>query len=119
MKGFLKKAKGEFQGFLNTDSQASLPPAQQRQPQDHQSGLPGTANDQPSTIGPVTPLDIIRYRYHHGTNLGSVYVLERWLRNSMFPPNASGSSELEAVKAWVERIGVDATRQKFEAFWQS
>ncbi|ORY12515.1 glycoside hydrolase superfamily [Clohesyomyces aquaticus] len=119
MKGLLKKAKAEFQGILDPDSRANLPPAQQPQHQNQESGLPGMANDQPSSIGPVTSLDIIRYRYHHGTNLGSVYVLERWLRNSMFPADACGSSELEAVKAWVAKIGVDETRQKFEAFWKS
>ncbi|KAF2183237.1 glycoside hydrolase family 5 protein [Zopfia rhizophila CBS 207.26] len=107
MKGLLKKAKAELQGILDTDQRAHQPPAYQR----------GMEQDQPSTISTPTALEILRYRYHHGSNLGSIYVLERWLHPSMFPRDASGSSELEAVKAWVEQIGLDATRQKFEDHW--
>ncbi|KAF2476971.1 glucan 1,3-beta-glucosidase-like protein [Lindgomyces ingoldianus] len=117
MKGLFKKAKAELQSILDIDPRTNQPPAQPSQHQHQQGFRRGIEMDQPSTIKPVTPLDIIRYRYHHGTNLGSVYVLERWLRNSMFPEDASGSSELEAVKAWVEKIGVDETRKKFEEFW--
>ncbi|OAL52854.1 glycoside hydrolase [Pyrenochaeta sp. DS3sAY3a] len=72
---------------------------------------------QPEVIREPTPLDILRYRYHHGTNLGSVYVIERWLQPSRFPDGAEGSSELASVKAWVDAIGFDATRQKFEEQW--
>ncbi|KAF1919151.1 glycoside hydrolase superfamily [Ampelomyces quisqualis] len=71
------------------------------------------------TIRDPTPLDILRYRYHHGTNLGSVYVVERWLQPSRFPDGADGSSELAAVKAWVDKIGIEATQQKFQDYWQS
>lgn len=53
-----------------------------------------------STTGPVPPTarDIFRYRYQHGTNLGSIFVLERWLTGSMYEDGTPGSSELEAVK---------------------
>jgi len=71
----------------------------------------------PQAIRKPSPLDILRYRYHHGTNLGSVYVLERWLQPSRFPHGAQGTSELAAVKAWVDKIGVEATKQKFEEQW--
>lgn len=37
------------------------------------------------------------YRYQHGVNVGSVFVLERWL-GSMYEEDTNGSSELEAVK---------------------
>jgi hypothetical protein len=47
---------------------------------------------------PPTDKDIFRYRYQHGTNLGSIFVLEKWLHSSMFEKNMPGSSELEAVK---------------------
>ncbi|KAL5381720.1 hypothetical protein PMIN06_010551 [Paraphaeosphaeria minitans] len=62
-------------------------------------------------------LDILRYRYHHATNLGSVYVLERWLSPSRFPQETSGSSELEAVKSWVAKIGAEQTKKMFETAW--
>lgn len=62
-------------------------------------------------------LDILRYRYHHATNLGSVYVLERWLSPSQFPQDTSGSSELEAVKSWVAKIGAEQTKKLFETAW--
>ncbi|KAF2875445.1 glucan 1,3-beta-glucosidase-like protein [Massariosphaeria phaeospora] len=74
--------------------------------------------DQPSTIQDPSAIDILRYRYHHGTNLGSIYVLERWLHPSMFPDDTSGSSELESVKGWVANIGLEATKEKFEEHWE-
>lgn len=68
-----------------------------------------------------TPEDVIRYRYHHGCNLGSVFVLERWLTPSAFPSDVteSQSSELEAVKLSAEADGIEATRMKFEQRWSS
>lgn len=121
MKGFLKKAKAEFEGIL--DNNTNQKPASNRPP-DQPSHLPthhqhcrGMEQDQASTIQEPTPLDIIRYRYHHGTNLGSIFVLEKWLHPSRFPEGATGTSELEAVKSWVDKIGIDATKQKFEEAW--
>lgn len=70
----------------------------------------------PPTQDP-SALDILRYRYHHATNLGSVYVLERWLSPSRFPQEMSGSSELEAAKSWVAKIGVEKTKKIFETAW--
>lgn len=49
-------------------------------------------------LSPPTQKDIFSYRYQHGTNLGSVFVLERWLRNSMYEDDTPGASELEAIK---------------------
>jgi hypothetical protein len=71
-----------------------------------------------SAHGP-TSNDIIRYRYHHGANLGSTYVLEKWLFPSAFPPSTSGdqTSELACVSLWIKQIGIEATRQKFENHW--
>ncbi|KAJ9659357.1 Glucan 1,3-beta-glucosidase 3 [Coniosporium apollinis] len=93
------------------------------------SQFPGTfdgsqepiCQDRASTIQAPTPLDVFRYRYHHGTNIGSVYVLEKWLHPSMFPTNASDkqSSELEAIRLSVQAIGLDATRQKFQKHWRT
>ncbi|KAL1600486.1 Glucan 1,3-beta-glucosidase 3 [Paraconiothyrium brasiliense] len=80
------------------------------------SGINSRSNLLP-TIQDPSALDILRYRYHHATNLGSVYVLERWLSPSRFPQDTSGSSELEAVKAWVAKIGADQTKQMFETCW--
>ncbi|TLD39379.1 glycoside hydrolase family protein [Venturia nashicola] len=73
-----------------------------------------------SSPKPPTKLDIIRYRYHYGVNLGSVYVLENWLFGSAFPPSATDrqTSELEAVKGWTNEIGLEATREKFESRWR-
>lgn len=48
--------------------------------------------------GPPTINDIYRYRYQHGTNLGSIFVLEKWLYRSMYEKDAEGSSELAAIK---------------------
>ena len=99
MKGFLKKAKAELEGIFdpNSNPQSSTPPAQQPFTQQTNSEhLKGMALDDPSNIREPSAIDILRYRYHHGTNLGSVYVIEKWLSASRFPENASGTSELEA-----------------------
>ncbi|KAI9679847.1 MAG: Glucan 1,3-beta-glucosidase 3 [Caeruleum heppii] len=75
-------------------------------------------SDSSSVIQPPTPNEVLRYRYHHGTNLGSIYVLEKWLSGSMFVEGSTGESELDAVNASLRRDGLDATRQKWEAHWR-
>ena len=128
MKGFLQKAKAELKGITQRDTGASYPgdysgdaqfQAQYNDPPDQQYDCPAPEDVQPQTINDPTPLDILRYRYHHGTNLGSVYVIERWLTDSRFPNGAKGSSELAAVKAWVDKIGIEATKQNFEEHWSN
>jgi aryl-phospho-beta-D-glucosidase BglC (GH1 family) len=112
MKGFLQKAKAELRGVTQRDSQTG-----NSGPQSSVSS--GAGHQTSNNIRDATPLDIIRYRYHHGTNLGSVYVIERWLQPSRFPDGAEGSSELAAVKAWVDKIGIEGTQRKFEDYWAS
>jgi aryl-phospho-beta-D-glucosidase BglC (GH1 family) len=133
MKGFFQKAKAELRdisqqraGFPGSSTPPSHRPHDTGYPQlsthspPHPSHSPPHAGHQASNaIRDPTPLDIIRYRYHHGTNLGSVYVIERWLQPSRFPDGAEGSSELAAVKAWVDKIGIEATQRKFEDYWAS
>ncbi|KAF4551573.1 Cellulase-like protein 5 [Elsinoe fawcettii] len=80
------------------------------------SGPPPT--DQPPTLSPPTIRDLYRYRYHHGTNLGSIFVLERWLTGSMFPSSCHGGSELAAVSASLSEAGLEATKGKFERHWR-
>jgi hypothetical protein len=46
-----------------------------------------------------TTNEILRYRFQHGINLGSVYVLEQWLSPKMYDHGVSGASELDAVVA--------------------
>ncbi|KAI8936609.1 hypothetical protein NX059_007008 [Plenodomus lindquistii] len=124
MKGFLQKAKAELKTVTQRDSNNGYPVGQsgngptspQQQLQQPHHGHRGPPQ-QSQGISDPTPLDILRYRYHHGTNLGSVYVIERWLQPSRFPDGAEGSSELSAVKAWVDKVGIEATKQKFEEQW--
>lgn len=89
MKNFLNKAK------------ASLNNGQSEYPsyQGHQQQKVINQDDTPSYIQPPSPLDVLRYRYNHGTNLGSIFVLEKWLSGSMFVAGAHGESELDAVNA--------------------
>jgi aryl-phospho-beta-D-glucosidase BglC (GH1 family) len=118
MKGFLQKAKAEFKNRTQNDAESGSPQHQHQRPfppAQHHDGHGSSCQQQ--GIADPTPLDILRYRYHHGTNLGSVYVIERWLQNSRFPEGAEGSSELAAVTAWVDRIGIDETKKKFEEHW--
>jgi aryl-phospho-beta-D-glucosidase BglC (GH1 family) len=69
-------------------------------------------------VQPPTMKDVLRYRYHHGSNLGSIFVLERWLTPSTFHETAPGSSELTAVETWIKVEGVGAARQRFEKHWR-
>jgi hypothetical protein len=73
----------------------------------------------PLELPDPTLLECIRYRYHYGVNVGSIYVVERWLTESAFPPNtpAGQSSELAAVTANANTFGLDATQKAFEARW--
>ncbi|KAG0649690.1 hypothetical protein D0Z07_3962 [Hyphodiscus hymeniophilus] len=109
MKKFLNKAKDTF-----NDHQASSSFPFQSQPQ-----APLSQASLPSSIRPPTVTDLLRYRYHNGTNLGSIFVLEKWLHGSMFPKSSTGSSELDAVSASLRESGLDATRQKWENHWRN
>ena len=85
MKEALGRARSEFRRFRAM--------AQQSQ----QTVL--AVEDTPGGLPVPSPRDVLRYRYHHGTNLGSIFVLERWLHGSMFVQEATGHSELAAVTA--------------------
>ncbi|KAK4541399.1 hypothetical protein LTR36_008000 [Oleoguttula mirabilis] len=74
--------------------------------------------DRPSSVQAPTVADVTRYRYHHGTNIGSLFILEKWLTGHMFPEGAQGSSELAAAEAWVKKEGVDRARERFEKHWR-
>jgi aryl-phospho-beta-D-glucosidase BglC (GH1 family) len=100
MKSFLGKAKSALEKHR---------PGQQNQ-EPLQEG--------PSQIQPPSPADVSRYHYHHGTNIGSVFVLEKWLTGSMFLADAKGKSELAAVEARVNAEGIDGARQRHEKHWR-
>ncbi|KAK4990187.1 Glucan 1,3-beta-glucosidase 3 [Elasticomyces elasticus] len=74
--------------------------------------------DQPSTIQQPSASDILRYRYHHGTNVGSVFVLEQWLTPHMYP-DGSQSAELAAVTSTIKQMGIDGAQAKFENHWNT
>ncbi|KAI4651835.1 hypothetical protein J4E93_002031 [Alternaria ventricosa] len=118
MKGFLSKAKAELKNFAQRDEPCSNSKFDGTAEAQHQHHFPPAHQQgQHHGISDPTTLDILRYRYHHGTNLGSVYVIERWLQGSRFPDGSEGSSELAAVQAWVDKIGMAETKQKFEEHW--
>ena len=85
MKEALGRARSEFRRFRAM--------AQQSQ----QTVL--AAEDAPGGLPVPSPWDVLRYRYHHGTNLGSIFILERWLHGNMFEQETTGHSELDAVYA--------------------
>ncbi|GAM90276.1 hypothetical protein ANO11243_083180 [Dothideomycetidae sp. 11243] len=80
-------------------------------PQPHEPSAQGQFH-----LAPPTQLDLYRYRYQNGTNLGSVFCLESWLTGSMFPKGA-GPSELDAATASVQEHGIEDARKKFEHHW--
>jgi aryl-phospho-beta-D-glucosidase BglC (GH1 family) len=108
--GFLKKFKTEMKSAFNDDKPSY--PAQQQQ----QSQMP--ISDQPASLQEPSSSDVYRYRYQHGTNFGSIFVLEKWLTGSMYPENAD-SAELAAVTGNIKAMGLDAARQKFENHWET
>jgi hypothetical protein len=48
-------------------------------------------------IRAATAKDILRYRAHHGVNLGGIFVLDRRLFPNMFDCSVAGNSEHDAV----------------------
>lgn len=108
--GFLKKFKSEMKSAFGDDA-PSYPAAQQQQSQ-----MPMT--DQPASLQEPSPLDVFRYRYQHGTNFGSIFVLEKWLTPSMYQEKAD-SAELAAVTGNIKAMGLDAAKQKFENHWET
>ena len=92
-----------------------------RRTQTSTTHVPPSSSASSSTMFHMSPRDILRYRYHHGANLGSIFVLERWLSPHMFPYDlpSDKTSELEAVKAWVARIGIERTRKMWENHWST
>jgi len=68
-------------------------------------------------VQPPSQQDVFQYRYHFGTNVGSIFVLEKWLFNKMFDGSAKGGSELDAVTASLRERGLDATKQKWADHW--
>ena len=92
----MKKFLGKANAFIDEklDSRQTPPSQQQFTPQQ-------SAPQSRRPLGPPTADDVLRYRYHHGTNLGSFFCLEKWLTSSMFVEGAKGGSELDAVQAYV------------------
>ncbi len=70
-------------------------------------------------IPSCSEIDVLRYRYHHGCNVGGIFVAERWLFPSTFPPDAAPdqTSELSCVASDVERVGLEKTKSVFEDRW--
>jgi len=60
--------------------------------------------------------EILRFRYHHGVDCGSLFVLEKWLTPSMYAQGAN-SSELAAVTAAISHGGVASAQKQLEAHW--
>ncbi|KAK7615068.1 glycoside hydrolase superfamily [Phyllosticta paracitricarpa] len=74
--------------------------------------------DRPSNLHPATAVDVLRYRYQHGTNLGTIFCLERWLYPHLFTglPEKQ-TSELACAQHLVKLFGIDGARKKLEDHW--
>ncbi|KAE8383633.1 glycoside hydrolase superfamily [Aspergillus bertholletiae] len=72
-----------------------------------------------SNYTPPTAEDIFRYRYQHGTNLGSMFVHGPWLSDDVSTRISGGAKELEEVKRSLKACGLEETRSKWEAYWQT
>ncbi|CAK4032617.1 glycoside hydrolase family 5 [Lecanosticta acicola] len=107
MRKFMDKAKSAFD-----DIGSSKPTGQP------QSKVQVPMQDGQCTIQPPTSSDVFKYRYHHGVNLGSIFILERWLTGCMFNDKSQGTSELASVESWVQLEGTEAARNRFEKHWK-
>ncbi len=56
------------------------------------------ADDRPK-MQPPSALEVLRYRYQYGVNLGGIFVLEKWISPGRFESGTQGGSELDAVTA--------------------
>lgn len=84
----------------------------------HQTSPLHGAMDAYSILTRPTEADVIRYRYAHGVNLGSIFVQEKWLTGAFYPPDCFGTSELAAVEGWVRKEGLEKTRERYQKFWK-
>lgn len=112
MKKFLNKAKSalhDHDGANDSSSFASSSHGASQEPLPSQDG--------PENIQEPHPLEVMRYRYQHGTNLGSVFVLERWLTGGMFAEGSKGSAELAGVESLIKANGVEGAKRQFEKHW--
>lgn len=113
MKRILHKAKSIANNGTSQEA-APIDPSPQHIPTHD-----GTMDEERFTVDPVTLQDVMRYRYHHGVNLGSIFILERWLTPSMFSEEPKlGSSELAAAEYNIQRFGLEAAREKQERHWR-
>lgn len=71
-----------------------------------------------SNYTPPTAEDIFRYRYQHGTNLGSMFVHGPWLSDGASSYDSGGFKELEEVKRSLATKGLEETRLQWEAHWR-
>ncbi|KAG5366382.1 putative glycosyl hydrolase [Yarrowia sp. B02] len=116
---------------IDTEPNPSLIPLFIPEPDIHNMGLGTKIRDMVSNVGPVAAADlskpnqapndrtIFQTRNNHGPNIGSMFLLEKWLTPGMFPDSAKGDAELDAVSALVAEKGADGARQQFEQHWNS
>lgn len=107
----MDKAKAAWDDVENTFTGGSFSEPQQPIPQ--YDGAHASTSPQPPSQA-----DVVRYRYQHGCNLGSIFIMERWLTSSMYPEKAEGSSELTAVEGWIKQEGMQKAKERFERHWR-
>jgi glucan 1,3-beta-glucosidase len=69
---------------------------------------------------PPSRRQLYQSRVNRGPNLGSMFVLEKWIAPHLFPEgdDHGKTSELDAVKQALKAKGVDKTRTMFETHWR-
>ena len=73
----------------------------------------------PVSLEPPTDIEVLRYRYQHGVNLGGVFLLEKGFHPSFFAQITDNDwdSELDAVDACAKRCGLARTQQLWEGMY--
>lgn len=67
---------------------------------------------------PPTKKQIYQNRFNHGPNLGSMFVLEKWIADGPFGKKAKGTSELDAVKSLKKEKNEKEAQAIFENHWK-
>ncbi|CCF57046.1 hypothetical protein KAFR_0C00510 [Kazachstania africana CBS 2517] len=71
----------------------------------------------PSTSSEIDQKTIYRYRYNYGVNLGSLFVLEPWIYNTMF--EEGGNDEFHAISNYMQKHSVNEAIAKLSEHYNA
>lgn len=73
----------------------------------------------PPSIEAVDKKTIYRNRYNYGVNLGSLFVLEKWIYNDLFDNVNSNNNEYDVISQRVKNFGKDDTARRLNEHYRN